>query len=127
MPRNEENSPRQSSSKCDSDREIFWEVKMRIERERNILISKIDQITDANSVVKCIINNIAPATTSRIEAISRVGKPNTQKPRPIKVDFFNENDALQARKEEEAKKREIHPGRAPPSATEITPIQKTAK
>ncbi|KAG5882762.1 hypothetical protein JTB14_019786 [Gonioctena quinquepunctata] len=37
------------------DQEIFGEVKMRIERKRNILIFEIDETSDANIVVKCII------------------------------------------------------------------------
>ncbi|KAG5862398.1 hypothetical protein JTB14_005570 [Gonioctena quinquepunctata] len=54
------------------DQEIFEEVRMRIERERNILIFRIDETPDANSVVKCIINNITPPATTRIEEISKV-------------------------------------------------------
>ncbi|KAG5894411.1 hypothetical protein JTB14_033156 [Gonioctena quinquepunctata] len=80
------------------DQEIFEDVKMRIERERNILIFGIDETSDANSVVKCIINDFTPPATSRIEAISRVKKPNNQKCRPIKVELSKKKDMLQVLK-----------------------------
>ncbi|CAG9824363.1 unnamed protein product [Phaedon cochleariae] len=74
--------------------ELFGELRMRLEREKNIIMYGIEETVDTNEAVTAIINKTVSPALLKINRITRLGQPTRDKVRPVKVEFYNSDDAL---------------------------------
>ncbi|KAG5862257.1 hypothetical protein JTB14_015276 [Gonioctena quinquepunctata] len=72
---------------------IYNEIRMRIEREKNIIIFGIAENSDTYKLVRDILNETA-LQEIQINDISRLGRVEDNKARPVKVELSNKKDAI---------------------------------
>ncbi|KAG5890829.1 hypothetical protein JTB14_016207 [Gonioctena quinquepunctata] len=69
-------------------------MKMRIERENNVIIFGMSETSSTNDPIKTVLKKITSPDELNVKSIIRLGESHGSWDRPVKVEFFNKNDAL---------------------------------
>ncbi|KAG5896986.1 hypothetical protein JTB14_018501 [Gonioctena quinquepunctata] len=70
-----------------SPQDMYNEVRMRIEREKNVIIVGLDESLDTTKVVEEVLITISAHETISIMKTSRLGFPKEGRARPVKVEL----------------------------------------
>lgn len=81
-------------SNTESPELVYNEVRSRLEREKNVIIIGVDENPSHVETIRQILNTMASPNTINIQRVSRIGKPNNNKARPIKVELATKEEAL---------------------------------
>lgn len=107
----------------------YEEMKMRIEREKNVIIWGVPEGgTDAK--VEEIIETLVKPSTVNFTGCFRLGKPHPKRTRPIKVEFKDKNDATLVLRNRKKAPTEIYPNlkikndRTPTQIKELSALYK---